>query len=229
MPKARSCLPAIILVFMVCITVGAQQPKIYWADEVPKGWNGKWQAKFLTIPEKTDYARTTSTLDLQEFVDTLKWNSENIGVINVFTSALRKVAPAIVLANPRITSPQEAVRSGKPVIFIEGNIHPAEPEGTEAILMAMREILFGSHKQLLDNQIVIFLPIFNVDGFGNVNSRWSIFRAGHYREIQEPMWRVLDEGGLWSSLLRWMLWWPGVARIRHTTPLTTLSPSWPLR
>ena len=164
MPKARSCLPAIILVLMVCITVGAQQPKIYWADEVPKGWNGKWQAKFLTIPEKTDYARTTSTLDLQEFVDTLKWNSENIGVINVFTSALRKVAPAIVLANPRITSPQEAVRSGKPVIFIEGNIHPAEPEGTEAILMAMREILFGSHKQLLDNQIVIFLPIFNVDG-----------------------------------------------------------------
>jgi len=163
-PRARFLVPAIFVVVIFSITIGAQQQKIYWADEVPKGWSGKWPAKFLTVPEKTGYVRTTSTLDLQEFVDVLKWSSENVNVVNVFTSALRKVAPAIVLANPRVTSPQEALRSGKPVMFIEGNIRPAEPEGTEAILMAMREILLGSRKQLLDNQIVIFLPIFNVDG-----------------------------------------------------------------
>jgi hypothetical protein len=164
MSRARVLTSAVIVIAVLAMTLGAQQAKIYWADEVPKGWNGKWPAKFLTVPEKTNYARTTSTLDLAEFVDTVKWNSENVAVINVFTSAMRKVAPAIVLANPRVTSPQEAVKSGKPVMFIQGNIHPAEPEGTEAILMAMREILFGAKKPLLDNQIVIFLPVFNVDG-----------------------------------------------------------------
>src|SRR5512147_537581 len=126
MPRAKTMVPAIIIVAVLAVTVGAQQTKIYWADEVPKGWNGKWLPKFLTVPEKTNYTRTTSTMDLQEFVDTLKWNSENIQVVNTFTSPLRKVAHAIVLANPRISTPQEALNSGKPVMFIERNIHPAE-------------------------------------------------------------------------------------------------------
>jgi dipeptidyl-peptidase-4 len=162
--RTESLVPVVILVGVLSLTAGAQQPKIYWADEVPKDWNGKWPAKFLTVPEKTSYTRTTSTLDLLEFVDVLKWNSENVHVFNAFTSPLRRTAPAIVLANPRVTSPQEAVKSGKPVMYLQGNIHPPEPEGTEALLMVMREILFGKRKGLLDNQIVIFLPIFNVDG-----------------------------------------------------------------
>jgi len=162
--RTRSLVLVIILIGVLSLTAGAQQPKIYWADEVPKDWNGKWPAKFLTVPEKTNYTRTTSTLDLLEFVDMLKWNSENVYVFNAFTSPLRKTAPAIVLANPRAISPQEAVKSGKPVMYLQGNIHPPEPEGTEALLMVMREILFGKLKRLLDNQILIFLPIFNVDG-----------------------------------------------------------------
>jgi hypothetical protein len=162
LPRSRFAVPALILAAF--FAAGAQQRKIYWADEVPKNWNGKWDARFLTVPEKTGFARTTSSLDLLEFIDTLKWNSENLYVFNVYTSALRKTAPAIVLSNPRVTSPEEAQKSGKPVIYLQGDIHPPEPEGAEALLMAMREILFGSHKSLLDNQILIVVPIFNVDG-----------------------------------------------------------------
>jgi hypothetical protein len=149
---------------LIALAAAAQQPGIYWADEVPKEWNGKWAAKFQTVPEKTGYARTTSSLDLLEFVDMVKWNSENVHVFNAFTSPLRRTAPAVVLANPRVTSPEEARKSGKPVMYLQGNIHPPEPEGTEALLMVMRDILFGKRKNLLDNQILIFLPIFNVDG-----------------------------------------------------------------
>lgn len=185
MPRSRCLVPAIALVAIFCVTAGpapvgqaafaratagrgrapaAQQGKIYWADEVPKAWNGKWAPKFQIVPEKTGFTRTTSTLELHEFIDVLKWNAENMHVFTVFTSALRKVAPAIVLASPRVTSPDEARKSGKPVIYLQGNIHPPEPEGTEALLMVMRDILLGSRRHLLDNQIVIICPIFNVDG-----------------------------------------------------------------
>ncbi len=163
-PRTKFLVPVLLVAGALAITAGAQQRKIYWADEVPKDWNGKWAAKYLTVPEKTGYARTTSTRDLLEYAETLKWNSENVHVFNAFTSPLRKTSPAIVLANPRVTSAAEAAKSGKPVIFLQGNIHPPEPEGTEALLMVMRDILFGSRKQLLDNQVIIFLPIFNVDG-----------------------------------------------------------------
>jgi hypothetical protein len=146
-----------------------QEKKIYWGDDVPKGWNGSWPAKFLSVPERTNYAKTTSSYEIHEFIDMLKWNSENVGVINVFTSGLRKVCSAVVMANPRITTPEEAKASGKPVIYIQGNIHPPEAEAKEALLMLMRDILLGKKKYLLDNQIIICCPCFNVDG----NDTWA--------------------------------------------------------
>ncbi len=146
-----------------------QQDKILWGDEVPDGWNGRWPEKFQTIPEKTEYTRTTSTYQMHEFIDVLKWNSENVAVINMFISPLRKVGSAIVLANPRVTSPEEAKASGKPVIYLQGTIHPPESEGKEALLMLMRDILLGDKKHLLDDQILIICPVYNVDG----NETWS--------------------------------------------------------
>jgi hypothetical protein len=155
----------------LCVSANAQQQKIYWADEVPSGWNGKWPAKFQTVPEKTNFTRTTTTLQLHEFVSVLKWNSENLHVFPIHTSPLRNVSPAIVLANPRVTSPEEARKTGKPVVYLQGNIHPPESEGAEALLMIMRDILLGKRKHLLDNQIIIFAPIFNVDGTETISTR----------------------------------------------------------
>ena len=158
------------LAFLTCglLTAVAAQ-KIYWGDSVPKGWNGSWSAKFLTVPEKTNYVRTTSSYEILEFIDMLKWNSDKVHVINMYTSPQRRVCPAVVLANPRVTSPEEAVKSGKTVVYLQGNIHPYESEGKEALLVITREILFGKLKRVLDNLIVIVCPCFNIDGNDALN------------------------------------------------------------
>ena len=160
-------------VLALSLGVSAQQKpaKIYWADEVPTGWNGKWPAHLSTVPEKTNFTRTTNVPQLHEFIDALKWNSEHVHVLTVFTSALRYVAPAVVLANPRVTTPAAARSSGKPVVLLMGNIHPPESEGSEALQMLMRDILLGNRKHLLDSQILIFIPIFNVDGTMTISTR----------------------------------------------------------
>jgi hypothetical protein len=165
MPLRRTLVLAVCLVALVPGILGAQPPKVYWADEVPKGWNGVWPAKYLTVAEKSGYTRTMTSTELLEWVDTIRWNSEQVHVFSVFTSTIRHApAPAIVLASPRVTTPAEALASGKPVVFLMANIHPPEPEGSEALLMVVRDILFGKRRHLLDNQIVIVCPIFNVDG-----------------------------------------------------------------
>ena len=105
------------------LALGAQQ-KVYWADDVPAGWNGTWPAELLTVPERTSYTRTTSSLQNLEFITALRGRSEQIHVVNMFISPLRKAAPAMVIANPHVTSAQEARASGKPVMFLFGNIHP---------------------------------------------------------------------------------------------------------
>jgi len=153
---------AVLLVFSSGNGTYAQ--KIYWGEEVPKDWNGHWQEKFLTTTEKTGFERTASSMEVLEFIETMKWNSGYVQVIDLFTSDLGRVCPAVVLADPRINSPAEAKKSGKPVIYLQGNIHPPEAEGKEALVMVMRDILVGSKRHLLDNQIIIICPNFNVDG-----------------------------------------------------------------
>jgi hypothetical protein len=160
--KKRLWIIAFMVFFVLSTAVAAQ--KIYWGDSVPGGWNGNWPAKFLTVPEKTNYVRTTSSFEILEFIDMLRWSSDKVHVFNMFTSNQRKVCPVVVLANPRVTTPEEAIKSGKTVVYLQGNIHPPEAEAKEALLMLMREILFGKKKHLLDNLIILICPNFNVEG-----------------------------------------------------------------
>ncbi|MGI9627886.1 MAG: M14 family zinc carboxypeptidase [Longimicrobiales bacterium] len=139
-------------------------PTMLWGSAVPDGWSGSWPEELLTVAERSDFTRTMTTRDLYEFLDAVKWRSEHVHVFDLFTTPLGRVSSAIVLANPRVTSPAEAEASGKPVVYIQGKIHPPEPEGAEASLMVLRDILFGDKGHLLDDQIIIITPIFNVDG-----------------------------------------------------------------
>ncbi|MFI5179358.1 MAG: M14 family zinc carboxypeptidase [Vicinamibacterales bacterium] len=140
------------------------QPKIYWGDEVPPGWHGEWPADLQTVAERSAFTRTVTSVQLLEFIAALKAKSEHLHVVDMFISPMRKAAPAIVISNPRVSSAPQAHASGKPVVFLFGNIHPPEPEATEALLMVARDLAAGKRKNLLDHQIVVIAPIFNVDG-----------------------------------------------------------------
>jgi hypothetical protein len=157
-----------IAVACVAVTIAAAAPLgaqgIYWGDSVPSGWTGQWPEELRTAAEQSRFTRTMSTLQLHEYINRLKWKSDRLHVISMFTSPMRKVAPALVLSKPRVSSAQQARASGKNVVFLMGNIHPPEPEAAEALLLVARELLLGRHQALLDSQIVIIAPIFNVDG-----------------------------------------------------------------
>ncbi len=165
---------AVAFALMLSAPAAGQEPhtqQIYWGDEVPAGWTGEWPDELRTVAEKTDFRRTMTLADLHDFIDELRWRSEHVHVINVFRSPLGRMAPAVVLASPRVTSAREARESGKPVVYLQGNIHPPESEGAEAMLMVMRDILFGDRGHLLDEQIIIVMPIFNVDGTETLGHR----------------------------------------------------------
>jgi hypothetical protein len=69
-------------------------PKIYWGDSGPKGWNGSWPAKFLTVAEKTNFERTADSPQVLEFLDVLRWSSDKVTVLNMFTTPLRRTGTA---------------------------------------------------------------------------------------------------------------------------------------
>ncbi len=153
----------LVLLFLYSSFSYAQQ-KIYWGNEVPENWNGDWPEKYQTACEKAGFAHTATNQDILEYFAMLKWNSENVHIFNMFTSSRGRNCPVLVMSNPRVTSPREAKASGKTVVYLQGGIHPGECDGKEAILMLVRDILFGKKKYLLDKLIIIVCPNFNVDG-----------------------------------------------------------------
>jgi hypothetical protein len=81
--------------------------------------------------------------------------------------------PLVILSRERAFSPALAARNGKAVILVQSCIHAGECDGKDASLMLMREIaVTRARAHLLDHAIILFVPIFNVDGherFGSYN------------------------------------------------------------
>jgi hypothetical protein len=145
--------------------------RVFWGDVVPGGWRGSLPPDVATVPELTAFTRTMTSVQLLEFIAGLKAKAEGVHVLNMFTSPRGRIAPAIVLSRPRVTSADEARASGKPVIFLLGNTHPSEPDAAEALLMVARDLALGRNMRLLDNQIVVIAPILNIDGTDSLVSQ----------------------------------------------------------
>jgi hypothetical protein len=83
--------------------------------------------------------------------------------------------PMLALAvNARgVFTPEAARRSKLPVTLIQGGIHAGEIDGKDAGFLAVREMLENKLAQgALDKQVLLFVPVFNVDGherFGKNN------------------------------------------------------------
>ena len=117
----------------------------------------------LTTPELSNYQKTSTYADVQRFIDAVMKDTDKVTKFSMGTSLEGKEIPVLVLASPKVSTPAEAKASGKPIIYVQGNIHSGEVEGKEAVQILLREILHGDKGYLLDNQILLFVPIYNTD------------------------------------------------------------------
>ncbi|MDA0687063.1 MAG: M14 family metallopeptidase [Proteobacteria bacterium] len=118
----------------------------------------------MTTAELSNYERTSTFDEVISVIDALDQKTTLMHRETLLLTREGRQVPIVVLADPPLSSPQQAAVSGKPVIYIQGNIHGGEVEGKEASLIAMRDILYGDKQHLLENQILIFVPVYNADG-----------------------------------------------------------------
>lgn len=123
----------------------------------------EWPRELLTHPELTGYRETSSYQQVMDVVNAAVEGSPYAHLISMAQSKGGKDVPVVVMANPKVETAEEAKASGKPIIYIQGNIHSGEVEGKEALQVLLREILKGDKSNLLDNQIILFAPIYNTD------------------------------------------------------------------
>lgn len=92
---------------------------------------------------------------LSDLVQTRDWGMTDIG------EPLQEV---VVAAHGHFT-PEQNKAAGKPILFIMNGIHPGEPEGIDATILFVRDIVYKTElTALLDKVTIVILPIYNIDG-----------------------------------------------------------------
>ena len=114
--------------------------------------------------ELTNYEETSRYEDVIKFIADLQKVTDLLRVETFGKTEEGRELPLMIFANPPLSQPREARASGKPVIFIQANIHAGEVEGKEAMLHLSRRIVAGDLKTLLDKLVIIVAPIYNADG-----------------------------------------------------------------
>jgi Zinc carboxypeptidase len=117
-----------------------------------------------TQAERSDFRETSSHADVLQFLDSLSRSTTDVRVGTLAVSPEGRRVPYVLAARPLPFSPSEAVRSGKPIVYVQANIHGGEVEGKEAAQMLLRDLTRGRLRPLLDSLILIVVPIFNADG-----------------------------------------------------------------
>jgi hypothetical protein len=68
---------------------------------------------------------------------------------------------------------------GRPVLFINNGIHPGEPEGIDACMSLVRDICLGADpRHWLGDVVLVFLPVYNVDGMRNRGNTSRVNQCG---------------------------------------------------
>jgi hypothetical protein len=118
----------------------------------------------LTRAERTGYAETSRYADVVAFVDSLKASGAPITVTTLGTSPQGRVLPLVIASRPAVSTPEQARASGRPIVYVQANIHAGEVEGKEALLALLRDLSRGPRPNALDSIVLIAVPIYNADG-----------------------------------------------------------------
>ena len=121
-------------------------------------------SELLTVAEQTNYAKTSLYADVVNFINEVVKNSDMMHIKTLGYSAEGKMIPLVIVSKDGIKSPYELKIHDKEAVLIMANIHAGEVEGIETSQMFIRDIASEKLKHLINNQIILFIPIFNVDG-----------------------------------------------------------------
>ena len=117
-----------------------------------------------TRSERTKYTETSTYADVVAFLDSLQARGAPVVVGSIGKTSQGRDIPYVIASRPLVQSAAEARRLGRPIVYVQGNIHAGEVEGKEALQALLRDLVFSKKKNVLDSIVLIAVPIYNADG-----------------------------------------------------------------
>ena len=124
------------------------------AQDLPQTWQE--EQNFRSGP--------TPFVPLMQYWYDLARKSELVSLQPLNKTLLGREIYLIVIAEEPIVNPQDAIRSGKPIVFVAPSVHGGEVAPKESFQLVARELVGGSLRHVLEDVIVIGVPLVNPDG-----------------------------------------------------------------
>ena len=143
--------------------------------------------EWLTFYEKSGFIETPRYQETIEYSKKLADHSPLITYHSFGSSPQGRDLPLLILSKSGITSVEEIDHNDKAIVLIQACIHAGESDGKDAGLMLLRDIVI--HKinlELLENIVILFVPIFNVDG----HERFGPYNRINQNGPSEMGWRA---------------------------------------
>ncbi|CAN5735442.1 M14 family metallopeptidase [soil metagenome] len=125
--------------------------------EIPTAWQ--------THAEKTNYRETPNYDETITYAKKLDAGSPLIRYIFFGLSGEGRELPLLIASGGNTFTPEAVQKAGKAVVLIQACIHSGEPDGKDAGFALLRDIaITKTQPELLENVVVLFIPIYNADG-----------------------------------------------------------------
>jgi hypothetical protein len=132
------------------------------ADDMPDQW--------LTVAEMSDFRATSTYEQTMDYLRRVEAEApEMIRLTDFGLSGQGRPLPLVIVSADGAFTPEAAAATGKPILLLQSCIHPGEVDGKDATLMILRDIALGRRPELAEGPIVLFAPIYNLDGHENVS------------------------------------------------------------
>lgn len=128
-------------------------------------------ADWTTPAERANFETTPSYLETHAYLERLAAAAPGQLKLSRFgVSPEGRDLMFIVAAKNGEFTPQAAHASGKEIVLVQSGIHAGEIEGNDAAQMLLRDTTVDAkYADLLDHAILVWLPIFNVDGHEHIS------------------------------------------------------------
>jgi dipeptidyl aminopeptidase/acylaminoacyl peptidase len=124
-----------------------------------------------TVAEQTDYKATSRYADVLAFCEAIAKRGPVAQLSDFGTSHEGRKLPLLVIADPPVSSPEAAAKSGKLVVLAFANIHAGEVDGKEALLALARDLTDKPGQPLLKDLVILLVPILNADGNERIDKK----------------------------------------------------------
>jgi len=183
---------------------------------------------WTTPAEAAQFRTTPGYADTLAYLERLQQAAPNmIRVVTFGTTPQGRPMTAVIASGDGTFDPAAARKAGKPVVLLQAGIHPGEIEGKDAGLMLLRDIaITGKYPHLLDHLVLVYIPVFSVDGHEDSSPYHRINQNGpdsmgfrgqsQYLNLNRDYVKA-DAPEMRAWLKLWQRWLPDFLIDVHTT------------